>query len=200
MTRAEEIAYARTIDTEVARLYNLYHDVADKIIPLRRAIKELAHYTRMSDVERASRKAKYEARIATLRDEAAPLRHRAAVYDHDHYKGWSRFYLVQHIHNSQWCSSFRPTTRIGWLPDVSGLTAEEAVAAHGETLCTKCFPDAPVALTTKPADPTICTGTRDREAPSRTGYYSGNWATCTCGERVTLTKTGALRKHKTKGA
>lgn len=64
------------------------------------------------------------------------------------YTGWSRFFLVLnpdgHIHSSRSCSTCQWDTRFGWLPDVSGLTEAEAVAAHGERLCTVCFPSAPV--------------------------------------------------------
>jgi hypothetical protein len=42
------------------------------------------------------------------------------------------------------CSSCRPTTTYGWLPDLSGKTENEAVAAHGPALCSVCFPTAPV--------------------------------------------------------
>jgi hypothetical protein len=63
------------------------------------------------------------------------------------YTGWSRFFLVLnpdgHIHSSRSCSTCVWTTRFGWLPDVSGLTEVEAVAAHGKRLCTVCFPSAP---------------------------------------------------------
>jgi hypothetical protein len=64
---------------------------------------------------------------------------------------WSRFFLVTssagHIHSSMNCSTCRPTTSFGWLPDVSGLTEVEAVEAHGPTLCSVCFPSAPVEWT-----------------------------------------------------
>lgn len=63
------------------------------------------------------------------------------------YEGWSRFFLVQnangHIHSSMSCSSCTFTTQFGWLTDMSGLTEADAVAAHGERLCTVCFPSAP---------------------------------------------------------
>lgn len=62
---------------------------------------------------------------------------------------WSRFFLVHggHIHSSTWCSSLRITTEISWLPELSGETEKEAVDAYGSTLCTKCFPSAPVEWT-----------------------------------------------------
>lgn len=64
------------------------------------------------------------------------------------YTGWSRFFLVTssrgHIHSSMSCSTCRPTTTYGWLPELSGLTEAEAVNDHGPALCSVCFPSAPV--------------------------------------------------------
>ena len=204
MTRSAEIAKARKVDTEVARLWNLFHEVNDKATDLIKAAnkseKYLNQYSAAQRPRIEERIAKQRAQAEAIRTEAQPLREAAIAYDRANYEGWNRFFLVQHIHSNAHCSSFRPTTRVGWLPQVSGLTEAEAVAQEGETLCTICFPSAPTALTQKAVDPEICTGTRDRDQPSRTGYYSGNWATCTCGARVTLTRTGALRKHKVGGA
>jgi len=83
---------------------------------------------------------------AQLAEEAAPLN---AEFDA---KRWSRFFLVQggHIHSSMSCSSCNKMgqlTRFGWLPELSGLTEADAVAAHGAILCTVCFPSAPVEWT-----------------------------------------------------
>jgi hypothetical protein len=63
---------------------------------------------------------------------------------------WSRFYLVVgtgqgHIHKDMNCHSCYPTTEYAWLPELSGDSEAEAVAAEGEILCTFCFPTAPVA-------------------------------------------------------
>lgn len=64
---------------------------------------------------------------------------------------WSRFYLVAgprgHIHSSMDCHSCYPDTEFYWLPELSGDTETDAVAAEGEILCTFCFPSAPVAWT-----------------------------------------------------
>lgn len=64
------------------------------------------------------------------------------------YTGWSRFFLVTsspgHIHSSMHCSTCRPTTQYGWLPELSGRDEEAAVKECGPTLCSVCFPDAPV--------------------------------------------------------
>ncbi|AOT23211.1 hypothetical protein SEA_TAQUITO_91 [Mycobacterium phage Taquito] len=130
-----------------------------------------------------------------------------AINEHEaaNYKGWPRFFLVPdgHIHRWTGCSSLRPTTRIGWLPELSGETEAEAVEAHGAMLCTKCFPSAPVEWTrgkAPAADQCPGSGTWDypRET-ARMGYAAGNYGVCShCGERVTITSTGKMRKHKTK--
>jgi hypothetical protein len=68
------------------------------------------------------------------------------------YTGWSRFFLVTssagHVHSSMHCSTCRPTTRYGWLPALSGQDEPTAVAELGPTLCTVCFPSAPLDWTT----------------------------------------------------
>lgn len=64
---------------------------------------------------------------------------------------WSRFFLVTssagHVHSSMYCHTCKPTTTYGWLPELSGKSEEEAVAALGTVLCSVCFPSAPVAHT-----------------------------------------------------
>ena len=204
MNRTAEITTAREVDTRIAAAWNLYYDTMAEAATERATIKSALKMVRGMYPHPGTKMNTYyngkianaENRIAVLQAEALVLAEDAEAMNKALYKGWTRFFLVQHIHSSQHCSSFRPRTRIGWLPDVSGLTEAEAVAAHGEALCTICFPSAPTALTTKPADPSVCTGTRNYDAPSRTGYFSGNWATCTCGQQVTVTSAGNLRKHK----
>lgn len=88
------------------------------------------------------------AAISEARDEAVG-RMRALEAQ---YTGWSRFFLVTssaggHIHSSMNCSTCRIDTAFGWLPELSGQTEAEAVAAHGAILCTVCFPSAPVEWT-----------------------------------------------------
>lgn len=127
-----------------------------------------------------------------------------SAHDREHYKGWQRFFLVQdgHIHASTGCHSLRPTTRIGWLPKLSGETEAEAVAEHGAMLCTFCFPTAPVEWTDgrKADDHLYCAGGGTWDYPretARLGYYTGNYGVCThCGEKITVTSTGKMRKHK----
>lgn len=82
------------------------------------------------------------AEAARLDDQLAPL---DAEYDR---RPWSRFFLVTssagHIHSSMRCSTCRPTTTYGWLPELSGHSEADAVAAHGPALCSVCFASAPV--------------------------------------------------------
>lgn len=74
---------------------------------------------------------------------------RTAIEAHeDAYTGWSRFFLVTssagHVHSSMDCTSCYWSTRFAPVPSLSGSTEAEAVSALGETLCTVCFPSAPV--------------------------------------------------------
>lgn len=69
-----------------------------------------------------------------------------------HYEGWNRYFGVPdgHIHSSMDCHSCNNgayATSFVWLPELSGSTEEEAVAVGGSTLCTHCYPTAPVEWT-----------------------------------------------------
>lgn len=60
--------------------------------------------------------------------------------------GWTRAYATDgHIHRSCSCHTLYATTRIGWLPEQSGLDEAEIVRLAGATACTICYPTAPVA-------------------------------------------------------
>lgn len=69
----------------------------------------------------------------------------------DGYTGWPRFFLVTnvggHIHRSMNCSTCYVDTQFAWLPALSGMSEAEAVDAHGEILCSVCYPSAPVEWT-----------------------------------------------------
>lgn len=198
-SRTEAINHAREIDTQVAALWAEVHVITDQIKELQKSIrsanKMVAYYggvaTNRSVIYNQEVIAKAEAKIAAFQPELAEKREAAQAFDKENYKGWSRFFLVEHIHSSAHCSSFRPTTRVGWLPDVSGLTEAEAVAAHGEALCTICFPSAPTALTVKQADPATCTGSGKYTREQR------RYVTCPdCGGSFARTTYGNIRKHK----
>ena len=81
--------------------------------------------------------------------EASRIEHEAFtayVEAETEYEGWSRFFMVigGHIHSSRNCSTCYPTTAFGWLPQLSGLTEDDAVAEYGSVLCSICYPSAPV--------------------------------------------------------
>lgn len=122
------------------------------------------------------------------------------------YEGWSRFYIVPggHIHNSMGCSTCNKggiATQFGWLPEISGLTEEEAVNKHGKILCSVCFPSAPVEWTMGEEEDDVCpgSGTMKFENGYRYGYASGNGGTCSyCGKFVGLKSKmdHGMRKHR----
>ena len=210
--RAAEVAHAREVDTKVAALWDVYWKHAKAFAAAEKdfvdATKYAADYRSHGAFYEASAE-RQEARAARAAVEMAAEKEAAAVakevafdFDAENYGGWQRFFLVEHIHRSQHCSSFRPTTRVGWLPDVSGLTEGEAVAEHGAILCTICFPSAPVEYTKGPeADPSLCSGSgkyhSTEHLTGREHSYSSPSGYCPdCLRWNTLTKSGAMRKHK----
>lgn len=208
MSRSAEIAKAREVDTRIAEAWNLYWaallPIDRKSNELREARKMVRYYsTRNSGyaITYQNKIDRLEAEIKETYELAEPLAEAARKIDADEYEGWSRFFLVKHIHSSQACSSFRPTTRIGWLPKVSGLTEVEAVGEYGETLCTICYPSAPAELTTKKLDPAYCTGSgkyhSTEHLTGRENAYSSPSGYCPdCLRWNTVTSTGVMRKHK----
>lgn len=171
--------------------------------------------------EAAEALAKFDAVQAAFEGKQAEIREVQKLYT-----GWSRFFLVTsstgHIHSSMHCSTCRMTTTFGWLPQLSGKTEADAVETCGPALCSVCFPSAPLdhqaqkltktqvkailageTVTQKPKQ-AVCAGSGrylNRDLPHRTGYYSGNWATCeVCHEHASVTSTGKVRSHKPKAA
>ena len=74
-----------------------------------------------------------------------------AAHDNEYEKHrWSRFFPCKsvggHIHSSLRCHTLRADTQMGWAPQLSGKTEEEAVNELDDALCSVCFPSAPVAL------------------------------------------------------
>lgn len=134
--RTAEIEQIRAIDTRIAAAWEKFYNARDLVAKYE---KWVAYYP--ADSAQGMRyRFKFEdanAKMQAAKDEVAAM-------EKNEYRGWTRFFLVQHIHNTMHCSSFRWNTRIGWLPNVSGLTEQEAVAEYGATLCTKCFKSAPV--------------------------------------------------------
>lgn len=119
--------------------------------------------------------------------------------------GWHRYYLVMntngHVHRETNCSTCFPTTRYGWLVNLSGCNEEEMVNEYGETACTVCFPDAPslpgwaASIERKKAEEAArsCQINRAKMTDGRWSRY----AQCECGAGVTLTDNGNVRKHQT---
>jgi hypothetical protein len=197
MTKPTLHEHAVEVDTRVASAWSDYNAVAIKRDTVARDLSP--KYSRYIS---EGRRVELEARLETLTNEANALAKVAIGVDAE-YEGWNRFFLVQHIHSSQHCSSFRPTTRIGWLPNLSGLTEAEAVAEHGAILCTICFPSAPTEWTMgkeAPADQCEGSGTSAyNNLPRRLNPYGyGNWVTCpTCAKTIGVRGSAQrIPKHK----
>lgn len=63
---------------------------------------------------------------------------------------WTRFFQLRStknakIHNSRFCGALHRSDPgdMGWHPELSGLTEEQAVAKLGAALCSRCFRAAP---------------------------------------------------------
>lgn len=161
----------------------------------------------------AAQKVEFAAAIADLEAALVPLVERIELFDAEFARrgGWTRYYVVGHLHTSLRCSSFRASTRVGWLPEYSGRDESEMIELAGNLVCTLCVPGAP----TEPKRPSIpvlaeawdkahnqvvCPGSgqpMNRDLPFRAGYVYGNWATCPeCDGRVGFTSISLLRKHK----
>jgi hypothetical protein len=201
------------IDTALAeiytRLYSQYDaldlnakhiaDMENGLAKLAAGNRSYSSYTQEGLDRLFAKREEIKGRVREIKAETVPFE--------DEFKargGWTRFFLVQnnggHIHSSMHCSSCFPTTRFGWLPQISGLTEAEAVAAHGAILCTICYPSAPTEWTDR-HDDSVCPGSGayyNSSLPHRgPHFYSGNWATCEgCGTTQTMMKSGKIRKHK----
>jgi hypothetical protein len=120
--------------------------------------------------------------------------------------GWSRFFKCEHIHSSMHCHTLHVTSRRFWIPEMSGKTEAEAVAAYGETMCTVCFPSAPTMtgwaesvaarLAEKAAKFCKGSGTRDSKPSKYSRCYSPKDICNACGQLASVTSTGKLRNHK----
>lgn len=118
---------------------------------------------------------------------------------------WNRFFPCRnadgHIHSSlNGCSTVKVTTDMGWRPDLSGTTVEAAVADLGPTLCSVCFPDAPLDWRHSKTDlrPAGCEGSGQapvRDSSRRAGRNV--YGECAgCGDRQIVTVNGRIRKHQ----
>lgn len=200
------------IDTALAEIYRRYYAErakADQAARQFRDYQETLEKHREANLSWSTHTEegleRLRTRVQEHRDTASVIMAESHPYQAEYNRRpWSRFFLVRnnggHIHSSMGCSTCYPTTEFGWLPEVSGQTEAEAVAAHGAILCTVCFPTAPVEYTDR-RDDSVCPGSGqyyNADLPHRgPRYASGNWATCeACGERQTMMKSGKIRKHK----
>jgi hypothetical protein len=137
-------------------------------------------------------------RIERLRAEWDEIRTRELplIAEYDRLR-WPRFFLVTsssggHIHRDMHCSTCYPDTRYAWLPQLSGLTEADAVAAKGPLLCSVCYPSAPLEWTigeTKRVDPRVCPGTSQFVAGR------GRVACPVCSTWVGRSASGLIRRH-----
>lgn len=118
---------------------------------------EAGHYVRTPDgpcratVEDARQAGASQARLDDL-DAAAraarDARHDVVAHE-ERYTGWARYFLVTssagHVHSSMGCSTCNVRTTYAPVVALSESSEAEAVEMLGETLCTVCFPSAPVS-------------------------------------------------------
>lgn len=205
------------IDTAIAEIEGRRYDLLAKVAAPLKQLRALQRRISNGDTDTAVRSEhdSLEERVTALKEAAAGIASERTPYDKEYHArgGWTRYFQVQHLHTSTYCSSLRPTTRIGWLPDYSGRAEEEMIDAAGDMVCTKCVPDAPVARK-RPTIPELAkewdkthgddncpgSGTSDWvEGTVRTGYYSGNGGRCShCNKSVSNTSrhSRTIRKHK----
>lgn len=196
-TTTETLRPEVVADRQIAAAWATYYEARR---PGERLLKKAADAQRNAGWF-PSRRAQYENDARDYAEQArtalatvAPLMHAAIALDKALYTGWQRFFLVTdgHIHASTACHTLRISTSIGWLPDLSGLTEADAVAAHGPLLCTVCFPSAPVEWTVGKVKPERCEG-----SGKGARRVKGRYAECpTCHTYQSLTQYGAIRAHK----
>ena len=136
-----DVKIAREVDGRLAELHDRRYRISRH---LNSVLDTLKHWG--MSVEDARANSSMTRRVESIDKWTAELDEIGVEIDaaEADYTGWTRFFFVQHLHNTTECSSFRWNTRIVWCPEISGLTEEEAVAEYGATLCTKCFKSAPV--------------------------------------------------------
>lgn len=133
-------------------------------------------------------------RLAEIKREADRLE------DEYRRRPWSRFFPVPggHVHRDM---AFRcnrtASTDQRWMPELSGHTEAEAVAALGPALCTVCFPSAPVKWTSaKVGERTDRCAGGTAQGPFQTWGMSRYGKCPTCGSKEIVTMSGSVRAHK----
>ena len=125
---------------------------------------------------------------------------------------WSRFHQLRHtdgarIHDNRHCPGLHRSDigDLGWHPELSGKSEQEAVDALGPVMCSKCFKSAPVEWKRDPKDlkvnPNVCPGaekppiegTMTYQATWNGGHYEGR---CTgCGDIRLVRSDRTVGKH-----
>ncbi len=123
---------------------------------------------------------------------------------------WSRFFLCLsdggHVH-LRWCATLRPTSSIGWLPELSGKTEADMVMQFGPKACTVCFPSAPLlpgyadraaeqeaTAAEKRVEAGRCIGTGTVNPTHRYGQRYGRCPACQ--QVIGVSEYGKIRPHK----
>lgn len=147
----------------------------------------------------------YRAELAVVGAEIGEL---DAEFDR---RPWSRFFLVQnhggHVHSSkrcQTCNKMGLATEFGWLPEWSGRSETEALAAlradRQAIMCSICFPNAPAEWHTavaKPVDERYCTGQGQYALEPQMRYSSPRGTCPVCKQRGTsVSRNGKVLKHQ----
>lgn len=134
------------VDMEIARIQK---EIAQARYTLDGVIKKLGYFetgntyrfyvTQTPEELEAARDA-LRGQIAALYDEEYILQQEYVRRGH-----WARYYRVDnsngHVHTNTSCRTTYASTVFGWLPQVSGATAEEIVELAGAMTCLVCFPE-----------------------------------------------------------
>lgn len=184
MTRAQAITDPTTATPEQVDTALMYLDIEIQRHAGILCDKELAHLHHQAQIMHDAALAEF-VRLDAERDR----------------RGWTRYLSVAggHVHSEYRCAGLKWRTRRNWFPKPSGVALADAIAALQDTMCSICFPGAPVFATEKPGECRNTTWSTDK--PHRSGYVTGNWATCSaCGARATLGRSNGLIKHLTPAA
>lgn len=138
-----ELKSPKEIDTEWYEIDFRLNPMLDRLSSYKRYADEArSEYDRASyNRTLAKLHQEYDAEIDRLLAASAPLE-----AEWKRRGGWSRYYLCAtdggHIHRLP-CSTLRATSRMSWMPALSGLDENGMVAEVGWKACTVCFPSAP---------------------------------------------------------
>jgi hypothetical protein len=151
------------IDTALSEIYGRIYDARTEQIRYIDHIKSIrSHLARIEAGQRSygygtqADIVTYQDKVAALADLLGALYQECRPYDDEFNRrgGWTRAWLVDnaggHVHNTMSCNTCFPTTKFGWLPQVSGLDEDEIVALAGQDACTVCYPSAPAEVLNNP--------------------------------------------------